>query len=122
MKFRKKPLVVDAVRWNGRNELDIAKIIKNNSATGTYTTNKDMLYIILPDRELRMNIGDWLIKGVKGELYPCTNEVFEVTYDAVFEYTPPVYKKEIADSVTEIGCDIIKQFDIPKYNTDIKGL
>jgi hypothetical protein len=47
----------------------------NNSAEG--------LYIMTLEGKMRANKGDWIIKGVKGELYPCKPDIFEATYEEV---------------------------------------
>ena len=83
MKFRKKPVVIEAVQWTGRNvrevmELGIGRIgaVEVNGSEGTIT---------IPTLEGNMlaSPGDWIIRGVKGELYPCKPDIFEATYEAV---------------------------------------
>lgn len=61
MKFRKKPVVIEA-----------------------YQTDKTM-YIETLEGIHRANPGDWIITGVKGEQYPCKPDIFEKTYEPVFE-------------------------------------
>ena len=80
-KYRKKPLVIEAVQWNGDNHLDIAAIkgvhgylIEPHSGHITVTAESGCFMA---------HKGDWIIKGIKGELYSCKSEVFEATYDEV---------------------------------------
>ena len=84
LKYRKKPVVIEAMRFTGDNWADIM-----------YWAHKgcppEMNAIILRDiHGLRVrtlegimiaSLGDWIIKGVKGEFYPCKNDIFEATYE-----------------------------------------
>ena len=63
-KFRKKPVVIEA-----------------------YQTDKEMIIHTL-EGDHKANIGDWIIRGVKGELYPCKPDIFEQTYEEVEEPVP----------------------------------
>jgi hypothetical protein len=49
----------------------------NNSEEGLYITTLEGV--------MRADKGDWIIKGVKGELYPCKPDIFEMTYEQVYE-------------------------------------
>lgn len=83
-KFRKKPVVIDAVEWNGANHLITETFMKGSGATIDYS-EKQLGVIKIPTLEgvMDANVGDWIIKGVKGEFYPCKPEIFEMTYEAV---------------------------------------
>lgn len=61
MKFRKKPVVVEAEQWNESVYCDIETL----------------------EGVMRVNPGDWIITGVKGEKYPCKYDIFEMTYEPV---------------------------------------
>lgn len=43
----------------------------------------DAYYIETPEGRMKANPGDWIIKGIKGEFYPCKPDIFEATYEAV---------------------------------------
>lgn len=80
MKFRKKPVVIDA--WqiklndpNVPNWADFGGRVQWRDAAGT------MLEIVTLEGVMIGNAGDWLIKGVNGELYPCKPDIFEKTYE-----------------------------------------
>lgn len=77
-KYRKKPVVIDAVQWNGRNEIDISKFIGGNLEMGDET-----LFIQTLEGKMEASVGDYIIKGIKGEFYPCKPDVFEKTYEPV---------------------------------------
>lgn len=79
MKFRKKPVVIEAFQWM-RDEVPSwwtsAKEIKIEVETGC-------VYIPTLEGTHRANPGDWIIRGIKGELYPCKPDIFEATYEPV---------------------------------------
>ena len=78
MKFRKKPVVIDAWKWEGKLSLDF-------SIPGARMTMDDALVIKTLEGHMRCEIGDWVIRGVKGEFYPCKPDIFEATYERVEE-------------------------------------
>jgi len=79
-KYRKKPVVIEAVLFHGTNHDEIADFCLPNiiKVGGGYT-------LIIPTLEgdHTANKGDWIIKGVKGEFYPCKPDIFEQTYEKV---------------------------------------
>ena len=83
-KYRKKPVVIDACQFDGNirsiDNFPISEVgkFKVGSENGQY-------YLIIPTLEGDMKAlpGDWIIKGVKGEYYPCKPDVFEQTYELV---------------------------------------
>jgi len=79
-KFRKKPVVIEAFHY----ELDAPFPPWLASEVGgkvSLTPNDNSLYIRTLEGAMRAYPGDWIIKGVKGELYPCKPDIFEATYD-----------------------------------------
>ena len=98
MKFRKKPVVIEAVRleWHTWNEmcefLGVGKL-SDGKPEGCYLgedgqprqghETTDKMGILIPTLEGLMigSQGDWIIKGVKGEFYPCKPDIFEATYE-----------------------------------------
>ena len=76
-KFVKKPVEIDAWQFTGDNaswfikEFGIGRIIEKDGNLIVHTWEGDMK--ALP--------GDWIIMGIKGELYPCKSDVFEATYE-----------------------------------------
>jgi hypothetical protein len=79
MQYRKKPVVIDAEIYDGT-ALSVERIMMmggsreiNNSPEGLYITTLEGI--------MKANIGDWVIKGVKSELYPCKPDIFEATYE-----------------------------------------
>jgi hypothetical protein len=79
-KYRKKPVVIDAVQWNGNNVDEVMSFIKNVAA---YNVEFGTLDISTLEGTMTASMGDWVIKGVKGEFYPCKPDIFENTYEKV---------------------------------------
>lgn len=80
-KFRKKPVVIEAVQYNGMNGLKLL------SWAGGVEMEEDYLgeFVEIHTLEgvMKCSKGDWLIKGVKGEFYPIKDDIFKQTYEAV---------------------------------------
>ncbi len=78
--FRKKPVVIEARRWTGDNFVELAEFI-----TIPHKTFPSDGYVLIPTLEgqMRADLGDWIIKGVKGEFYPCKPDIFDATYEEV---------------------------------------
>lgn len=85
MKFRKKPVVVEAVQWTGENKDEISSFIWHDKTQDekTHYFDEKGLHIITLEGEHFANVNDWIIKGVKGEFYPCKPDIFEATYEPV---------------------------------------
>jgi len=78
-KFRKKPVVIDAVQYDGINESEIEQFVGIS-----YVPGRDFKIRTL-EGDMLASVGDWIIKGVNGEFYPCKPDIFEKTYEAVGE-------------------------------------
>lgn len=98
MKFRKKPVVIEAFQiteetrrdnrdwpewmnraWNlGRDEVGAVAPFDEHAGDGP-------LQIATLEGIHRCDFGDWIIQGVKGELYPCKDDIFKMTYEPAFE-------------------------------------
>ena len=85
MKYRKKPVVVGAMRLPEENEDPAQELIDwlNDQERVVLSGRNGSLIIQTPEGDMTANPGDWVIKGVKGELYPCKPDVFEATYEVV---------------------------------------
>ncbi len=85
MKFRKKPVVIEAVQF-GPDVPNVAEIEEFAGSSGEFrngTTEKFVIATI--EGALTASLGDWIIKGVKGEFYPCKPDIFTATYEKVDE-------------------------------------
>lgn len=79
-KFRKKPVVIDAVQYDGT-ESSVVEILTMRDDTSALRVEYDELLIPTLEGVMRASKGDWIIKGVKGELYPCKPDIFKATYE-----------------------------------------
>ena len=79
MKYRKKPIVIDAVRWDGTNRKEVNDFC-NDGLPMTAVEGK--LSIKTLEGTMFCNTGDWIIKGIAGEFYPCKPDIFSATYEA----------------------------------------
>ena len=83
MRFRKKPVEVDAIQFDGTrdNVLEIIIGLDASQATWYYDENKQTLAIATLKGDMLASKGDWIIKGVKGEFCPCKPDIFDLTYE-----------------------------------------
>lgn len=79
MKFRKKPVVIEAVQFMGTPE-SLKEVVDFMICVETID---NQIVIRTLEGEMRAIAGDWIIKGVNGEFYPCKPDIFEKTYEAV---------------------------------------
>lgn len=83
MKFRKKPVVIDAVKYTGINGriADELAAFMGFPVKITEVDGKLCLTIHTLEGDMFASPGDWIIKGVKGEFYPCKPDIFAATYE-----------------------------------------
>ena len=84
MKYRKKPVVIEAIEWNG-NMGEIKKFMNYTDEAYTKTDGNRSLFIKTLEGDHEAKIGDMIIKGVQGEFYPCKPDIFKKTYELVEE-------------------------------------
>jgi len=96
-RYRKRPVEVEAVQWDGTAEgaTPIINWILDSDATATYRCSNPVrcaqndgdtphsISIRTLEGEMRANVGDWIIRGVKGEFYPCKPDIFRQTHEPV---------------------------------------
>lgn len=95
MKYRKKPVVIEAIKWDGHNDSEIENFV--GDMFGGYGDNlvayrpsseqykSKLIYIKTLEGIMTASVGDYIIKGVKGEYYPCKPDIFESTYEVCEE-------------------------------------
>lgn len=91
MKYRKKPVIIQAIQWDGGNFKQIEKFCiassyqdaKSCAELRTVADFHEELFILTLEGEHIASIGDYIIKGVKGEFYPCKPDIFHMTYERV---------------------------------------
>jgi len=80
MKFRKKPVTIEAIKWTGKNNKEVSEFILGY---GVITINEEEITIPTLEGLVTASKGDWIIKGIKGEFYPCKPDIFDATYERV---------------------------------------
>lgn len=80
-KYRKKPVVIEAIQWTGHNKDDVKYFMRESC----YEFLGDILYIYTLEGRMIASQNDYIIKGIDGEYYPCKPHIFEQTYDLVEE-------------------------------------
>ncbi len=84
MKYRKKPVEVEAVKWEGTAE-SWGKIMEMGCPWESGEMGLIKFYIPTLEGKMAVSNGDWVIKGIKGEFYPCKPDIFELTYEKVLQ-------------------------------------
>lgn len=83
-KFKKKPVVIDAVLWRPEyppNSYPEWLWKEIGSRPQLFDADTGVLTIRTLEGDMKANPGDWIIRGVKGELYPCKPDIFDATYE-----------------------------------------
>lgn len=92
MKYRKKPIIVEAFKWTGdaaqeEDPVWIVEAIKRGDVhilpKGQYSDLAPRMVIKTLEGDHWARVGDYIIQGVKGEIYPCKPDIFELTYEPV---------------------------------------
>lgn len=78
-KYRKKPVEVEAIQYTGRNITDIHNFVRKH----LFRDIDRNLSIQTLEGTMKATPGDWIIKGVNGEFYPCKPDIFKKTYESV---------------------------------------
>ena len=102
MKYRKKPVVIEAWQWNGTQEL-YRELLRHgfqmSHMSGDNSGKITSISISTLEGVLHVSNNDWIIKGIKGEFYPCKPDIFEATYEKVegfhMRYTASTFQKII---------------------------
>jgi len=91
MKYRKKPVVIEAFKWSGKSweipepfrhhrDIDIPVMSSADYDDAADGIDSSLCIQTLEGR-MTAQVGDWVIMGIKGEVYPCKPDIFELTYE-----------------------------------------
>ncbi len=76
--YQKKPIRIKAIKWNGNNYEEIFKFCNPWCSFDSGT-----LIIKTLEGNLKASLGDFIIKGINSEFYPCTPDIFDKTYELI---------------------------------------
>lgn len=87
-RYRKLPVEIDAIQFTGTGEscTAVTEFFGGSSRGDNHqwkSCTNDGGWIVTLEGRMEFSPGDWIIKGVKGEFYPCQDEIFRLTYEAV---------------------------------------
>lgn len=144
MKYRKKPLIVDAIQWDGQNQTDVIMFLEGIDAR--HIPDHGEHFELIKDRNDESfmfktsfgryvaNIGDWFIRDSKGLRTPCTAGTFESTYELIDPKNNSDYEtlyentaEELAKLETLFKCNFLTEIQemLKRYSileSDIKNL
>lgn len=101
-KFRKKPVVIEAYCFNQIKSNFRPDWFQSAVSDNSIFTYEDRAVVKTLEGDMTAALGDWIIKGVEGELYPCKPSVFAATYEPVLEFQ----EKDCAVNVSSIDLDL----------------
>ena len=81
MRYVKKPVIIEAIQWTGGNRDEIFQFVGPSAYFGDVTG----MVIKTLEGDHKASEGDFIIKGVAGEFYPCKPDIFSATYQEVDE-------------------------------------
>ena len=111
--YRKKPVVIQAIRWSGTNLKEVIDFTGLHPSANKWTWEeyesvvaKDGFKIFTLEGAHMVSVGDYVIRGVKGEFYACKPDIFWMTYEresVVQSSTAPISQQEALDQAHAVG-------------------
>lgn len=95
-KYRKKPVIVEAMHFTNETKEEVYHWAHEQQLNIQPSYENGIPCLIIPTLEGEMIcvLGDYLIKGIKGEFYPCKPDIFEETYELAIDYGSNIYLKD----------------------------
>ena len=106
MKFRKKPVTIEAEQFTDENKNRCFNFVRCNCVADRDGNGLPTLRIQTLEGEMTASLGDWIIKGVKGEFYPCRPDIFAATYEPaedIANVADQTVDRSNANGVTQSG-------------------
>lgn len=98
MRYRKKPVVVDARQWyagaQSSTRRNLIEWMRAHECQATFDSAANQIRVPTLEGMHRASVGDWIIRGVKGEFYPCKPDIFALTYEPVDAAPLPAQGKD----------------------------
>ena len=111
MKYRKKPVEIEAIQWTGDNATEIAKFTSTGNRYVEIDELNKVVRIETLEGVMTASLNDYIIRGVHGEFYPCKPDIFELTYEVVpemvtsWEWLKSLSLEEFVDNLTDYNPD-----------------
>ena len=83
--YKKKPVTIKAVQWTGDNFGEIEQIARDCNPNCSIEFEDGHLRILTLEGTFGIGVGNWVIRGIKDEIYPCADDVFKATYSLIEE-------------------------------------
>ena len=83
MKFRKKPVEIEAIQWTGKNAAEILVFMSAPQLEDDFLTSEIKIETL--EGTMTASKNDWIIRGFKGEIYPVKPDIFDMTYEKIGE-------------------------------------
>lgn len=81
-KYVKKPVIIGALQWTGENLNEVRDFV-GEYLQFKHRSGVPRIYIKTLEGDLHAAVGDYIIKGVRGEFYPCKPDIFKQTYEEI---------------------------------------
>lgn len=83
-RYKKKPVIIEALQWNGNNFKEIKDFTNKSFPTKRIIKQSDdTLLIHTLEGDMKVDKNDFIIKGIQGEFYPCKPDIFRKTYESI---------------------------------------
>jgi hypothetical protein len=83
-RYRKKPVEIEAIQWTSDNIEKVYEMLGDNLIPKVTADGEGLYHFIRTlEGDMELSWNDYVIKGVKGEFYPCKPDIFELTYDKI---------------------------------------
>src|SRR5690606_13292840 len=116
MDYRKKPVVIQAIQFNGSNHQEVVDFAKS-SHKEYVLVDEDEIVIQTLEGNMIASPGDWIIRGIHGEYYPCKPEIFEASYELAG--IPPLMKNTVTPADVESAITDVTYTVLPNGRTTV---
>ena len=82
-RYKTKPVEIEALEWNGDNFKEVKEFTDNKAKMELLFSGKEVLVVQTLEGDMAAAIGDFIIKGLRGEFYPCKPDVFHKKYEKI---------------------------------------
>ena len=111
--YFKKPVIIEAIQWTGENLREIISFTDGPPDTRSRHAGmkweeyedlvaRDGLKILTLEGKMSATVGDWIIRGIKGEYYPCKPDIFAATYGKVEGFDQGLPRADLCDPTQDV--------------------